>query len=217
VVQNGSNENGLYALSAEGTEQWFHPFQLGYHRIRGLAVADDGTVYLAGHLGEDLVQAVGPGGALQWAHSSQPESFEVTTSIAVTQDGTLVVGAITCVDPPLTQSPAGEVVTLGPSGTPGWSADTEYIPLGGMAVDPDGAVYVYTQGNCDNTSGPQPPAKLLGLNPDGTPRLSVELDPPFWTWFASGHWDFPSIAVVLAAGGRIYVGSRQGRLHIINP
>lgn len=213
-------EVGLYALSQDGDEQWFAPYAHD-HVFHALAVGDDGTAYVvSGVAGIDAttLAAIGPDGDTDWTFSLPLEGFHsITTSIAVAPDGTLYLGAARY--PPYeepSQPPYGGVLALTPEGAVAWSTDTELVPHGGLAVDVAGAVYVYTRATTSElvtTSRPM----LVALEPEGVARQAYELEEEHAFWSP-----FPGLAdvgtgVVLASGGRIYRGSRQGILHVIQP
>ncbi|MFH2004977.1 MAG: hypothetical protein ABI333_00190 [bacterium] len=208
-----SSAEGVYALDLDGAEQWYLP--LPSIRITTIAVGDDGTLYYAGFTAGVFVGSVDPAGGKGWTATFPQRYQNISTSLAIAPDTapepTVYVGGWH--DPDADES-EGSLTALTPAGVERWKVETGGIPCGGLAVDASGAVYALIFGSMMGASSPW----LLSLEPDGSQRLSSELSPP--------HPPFPclstevsrhTMSVVLADGGRIYLGSGNGKLHIFAP
>jgi outer membrane protein assembly factor BamB len=103
----------------------------------GIAVAEDGTIYMAGSVG---LQAVSPDGAVRWA---LPASVKALPAIA--EDGTLYLG---------TGGGAG-LMAIDPGGTVLWVTPIDDI-WSPPVIGPDGTIY---QGTSDGT--------LYAIDPTG--------------------------------------------------
>ncbi len=206
--------DGVYALDTDGAEQWFLP--LPDMHVTNIALTDDATVIYAAFTDQTVfVGAVQATGAKGWANS-YPERYQsVSAGLAITSsdapEPTIYVAGWHDLD---AGGSEGSITALSLSGAERWVVQTEGVPCGGLAVDATGAVYGAIWSTVQGGGVPH----LLGLEPDGTTRLSVPLSPfhpPYGCLFV--EVTPVTTAVVLADEGRIYLGSWDGFLHILSP
>jgi outer membrane protein assembly factor BamB len=195
----------LYVLNAQGEElRVLQMTDQSVSTVSTLAVGDDGTLYVAARDGVGpLVMAIDPDGGIAWTcHLPADEFSSIETTIAISAESTLWVGAKAESGP---QDNLGALVAISPDGDLLWSVDTVGVPCGGLAVDNTGAVYALTV-DSDRDS------VVVGVESDGELRLSVEIegDQRSCRFFDS---DFFVSSVVLADGGRLYFGSADGTFH----
>lgn len=213
VPSDPTSEDGVYTLDHNGAEQWFLP--LPNSHLTAIGLGDDGTLYYAAFGMGVFVGSVEAAGGKGWTATFPQRYQSITTSLAITSgaepDPTIYVGGW---HDPDGDGSEGSITALTPAGVERWKFETGGTPCGGLAVDATGAVYALI----GQTFMGDYPTRLVGLESDGTQRLSADV----------GLQMFPGscliseverhvASVVLAQGGRIYVGSSRGQLHILAP
>ncbi len=204
-------ENGLYALDLDGNEKWFVP--RSSYEIGHIAIGDDGTVYTNAEVEADgstaTMLTIAPSGELlQQFWPPEVHTFW-GTNVAIAADGT-VYAAARVRDDADDHSYRGKLFALHPDGTLKWSREFEQCPTGGLAIDATGAVYLstYDRGGMD-------PSGIMGFEPDGAVRMSLNLGERLTDGDGVSGPRFFATSVVLADDGLLYVGSLNGKLHII--
>ena len=134
----------------------------------GIAVADDGTIYIGSNDG--LLRALHPDGTVKWSHnfSTPTTTYPVSNSPALALDGTIYVKAND-----------GYLYALDPAdGTTRWRTNVNSVnSYASPIVAPDGTIY---QGTLT------PDNRLYAVNPDGTLK---------WTYTASGGMEVATPAI----------------------
>jgi hypothetical protein len=141
----------LYALNAEGVEQWSFSDTEGtpwdWHHIGQTTIGPDGAIYFIRAQAPNLY-CLSPDGTLRW---KIPGPF--TTAPVVTLDGSLVM--------PMGY---GEVVSINPDGAVRWLRDVGESIYSPPALGSNGTIYVGVSGS-DGASGAMlsaPPALCCG-------------------------------------------------------
>ncbi|MDY0003673.1 MAG: hypothetical protein RBU30_20405, partial [Polyangia bacterium] len=201
---------GLYALDLDGNEKWFVPrSDYNFHHV---AIGDYGTVFTIaekqafGH--PPTILTLSPSGEVLnqfWAH----ESAIWQTNVGVADDGTVYTAARVRADTDETSN-SGVLYALHPDGTLKWATEFEHCPTGGLAIDVTGAVYLTTYDR-----GGVEPFAIMGFEQDGAVRMSLSLGEILADGGEGVGEDFFTTSVVIADDGLIYVGSKNGKLHII--
>ncbi len=154
-----------------------------------LAVADDGTLYIADSESNSVVYRVDPGGIIeryagtgQRANSgdggpARDAAMVDAVKLALAPDGSLYIGDVTCtirkVDPLGTIStviPASLCLVSG--GTGGPASEATLDGLGAMAFAPDGTLYI------SETSETSDTGRIRAVLPDGTITQVAGIDTP---------------------------------------
>ncbi len=188
TIYVGSDDDNLYALNPDGTQQWAFP--TGWEVTSSPAIGTDGTLYVGSWDGN--LYAINPDSTLKWAFATGQGAgtFDwITSSPVIGSDGTIYVG-----------SDDYNLYALTDNGTfctEKWTFPTGYEINSSPALATDGTIYV---GSGDGY--------LYAITDNGA---SYSQD---WA-FSTGGWVNSSPAV--GSDGTIYVGSDNGVLSAVNP
>ena len=135
TIYIGSYDGNLYALYPNGTLKWKHGIDWG--TCHTPAIDDDGTIYI----GQKYLYAINPDGTRKWTYEPGDEyEFEVTTSCAISADGTIYFG--------LTKDSAsrGDIVAVDSDGNEVWRKVIagEHV-YSSPVIGSDGTVYIGSQ------------------------------------------------------------------------
>jgi outer membrane protein assembly factor BamB len=230
TIYVGSSDGKVYALNANGTLKW--DSQTGWDIESSPVIGPDGTVYIGSHDG--MLYAFNPqDGSLKWNCRTAP--LYMYSSPALGADGTVYAAGND-----------GQVYAINPDGSPIdsdgitipiWNCQPDEestSPLVGLAIGPDGTIYV------GSYSG-----KIYALGSDGTLKWSfktgdqvhsspaIARDGTIYVGshdcmiYALGHdgklkWKYPTGSAVysspaIGADGTIYVGSLDGSIYALRP
>ncbi len=188
ILPNGNMVIGIdsvYAFVPDGTPLW--STAVGPVVESSPAVADDGTIYVAGWYDYSL-SALNPNGSIKWKASI--DWFGRSTP-GIARDGTVYV-----------TSDQGKLYAINPDGTRKWAftmaPSKQDSPRSGPITDPNGTVYVGWGEGSDVGTG-----KVFAIYPDGTVKWSISV----------GGRVFSSPAI--DQNGTLYVGSFDGKLYAI--
>ena len=152
-----------------------------------------------------------------------PTGYEIYSSPAVADDGTIYIGSMDEYNPP-TSYDIPKLYAINPDGTEKWRFETTHYGkiTASPAIGPDGTIYIATHEEpCSRPSPPCDPCPdIFAVNPDGTEKWHLCLSfPPGDCADPACEWDFVvgSDPVVINEGGLpvIYVGSGFGYLYRI--
>lgn len=196
TIYVGSFDGKMYAINAsDGTPKpapW--PFDSGAPiQSSSPTVAPDGTIYFGnGAAGTPIhrVYALNPNGTEKWhfdsgMFSTGAPSFEVGSSPAIGQDGTVYIG-----------SHDFNLYALRPDGTLKWRFQTQGVVFSSPAIDADGVIFIASSEPTDH--------HVYAINPDGSEQ---------WRFLLGGPEQQSS--PVIGSDGAIYVGADDGKLHVI--
>ena len=175
----------LYAINPNGTQKWV--LEAGDTNITTAAIGTEGTIHVGSADGKII--AVNPNGNLKWKYDFLANDniyAIVESSLAIANDGTIYVGVWANNDLYL--------YAIKPDGTKKWSYDVGHYwggEMGSPAVAADGTIYVVAD-----------PTRLLGINPDGTPKMSL-----------SGNFNFN---IAIGDNETIYITSADCELIAVN-
>jgi outer membrane protein assembly factor BamB len=129
---SGSRNEGLLALTPEGTLKW--KFLIGSPIASTPAIAKDGTIYVAAGGGDQSVYAINPDGTLRWFFY-RGGFMTLPSSPAISADGTMYIG-----------SDDGNVYAIGKAGGGTWSyslSQSLFIPsVWSPVIGLDGTIFV---------------------------------------------------------------------------
>jgi outer membrane protein assembly factor BamB len=187
ILQNGNIVIGIdsvFAFAPNGSPLWSQG--VGPIVEGSPAIADDGTIYVAGW--DSKLSALYPNGSIKWQASIEATGRN-TPGIA--PDGTVYV-----------TSDRGKLFAFNPGGVLLWQVSVG-APLSdgswsGPIVDPSGTIFVGLGGNEQH-----PPGKFHAVNPNGTIKWTLTIP----AWVAS--------TPAIAADGTLYFGSHDGKLYAI--
>lgn len=157
-VLAGQQEPGIVGDEGDGGD----PLQAQFIELTGIAADDEGTIFVADagahrirKIEDGIITTIAGNGEAGFSGDEGPATFarlNLPTAIALGPDGALYIAdslnhAIRKVDP------AGEITTVAGTGEPGLSGDgaaavlAELNQPNGVAVGPDGTVYVADRAN----------------------------------------------------------------------
>jgi len=88
----------LYAVSTNGTLQWFFPLPAGSSPASSPAIGEDGTIYVGS--GDGYLYAISPSGTLDWIFDTSFDTggsgWSIQSSPAIGGDGTVYVASTYC-------------------------------------------------------------------------------------------------------------------------
>ncbi len=124
----------LYAVSPNGTLQWFFPLPTAHTPSSSPAIGDDGTIYVGS--GDGYLYAVSPDGTLQWIFDTA-DGAAINSSPAIGGDGTVYIA-----------STDGNLYAI-TNGILKWAfTNAPYYPfVSSPAVSADGTVYIGAEDN----------------------------------------------------------------------
>ncbi|MCK5651743.1 MAG: PQQ-like beta-propeller repeat protein [Gemmatimonadetes bacterium] len=185
--------DALYAINPDGTRKWRFPTSWGPQGMP--VIGPDGTIYITG--GQDNLWAVNPDGTQKWLFKLVVGSEMSFGSPAIDADGTIYV--------PAEDGDKGYLYAINPDGQQRW----RYAVQGAgralrssPAIAPDGTIYVGTKFG-------DPAAQMLALNPDGTIKWTLDVEPVVG---ADDIYCSPTIG----ADGTIYFGAETGFFYAVD-
>lgn len=212
----GSDDNHLYAITANGSLKWSFPTQGSIKSSP--AITADGTIIIGSE--DHKLYAINPDGSLQWSFTTDGN---IQSSAAIAEDGTIYIG-----------SEDMNLYALDPQGNQKWSFATTGKIITSPAIGKDGTVYLVSdaqqlyaidsQGSLkwlfaseEKITSPVTLASdrtlyfssedknLYALNPDGTEK---------WR-FATNDKIYSSVSI--GDENTVYFGSDDGNLYAVQP
>lgn len=206
-----SGDNGLYALDETGAELWF--YSRGIQPMNYVSVDGENRTYVTGleAFGPVVASLEADGQEFFWYGWSGERTDETTTPVVHLPNGYFCVGASYFNDR-LDPIVHGDIRCWAKGGAiERVHHPTIGDPCGAMVVDALDILYVVTVGNGS-------PPQVLGIAPDGIVGTRIfEVALPYEAREEGCHdlgLDFFAFAPALG-DGRLYVGSQDGQLHII--
>jgi outer membrane protein assembly factor BamB len=206
-----ASDEGLYALDPlTGAEQWF--VDLGYRRLRHLSVNPVGRTYVTGVAPPGpAVRIIDAFGEFYGENGFNPDHYDhFTTPVASRISGGWCFGLSSHrgYDSP---EPQGRIVCWAKGEFDFADLRTRGDPCGALAVDGEDWIYAVTVGN-------GAPTRVYALEmgeSEGEVWFTVDLptDDPNHDCTANGIRDLVYAPAI--GNGRLYVGSPDGRLHIV--
>jgi outer membrane protein assembly factor BamB len=186
-----SNDGYLYAINPDGSKEWDFKLNLDFYFFSPVVGPDD-TIYVAtkdevpGYGGVKALYlglcAIRPNGTKAWFYPAYAED-----AVAVGKDGTIYLGTF------LPGENNNAVMALTPEGNLKWSYPLGGITVIGLALGPDGSIYV----------GPRD-HYIYALSQDGQLKWKFETG------------DKVVLDPIVDANGTIYVFSTEGWLYALN-
>lgn len=152
---NVDHTSVIYAYNPDGSEKW--NFAYTNARIKGLAIANDGTIYAVGFYNgtQGILYALKSDGTPKWNYTT---NYPVNYNPVIGKDGTIYFG----------EGVPDTLYALNPDGTIKWSLAVQ--TLTSPVIGPDGTLYVGIR-SLDDQSGIF--SLMAMMNPQSNPDDSI--------------------------------------------
>ncbi len=130
TIYIASDDGYLYAVNPNGTQNWRHYIDWGSGQTPAIAI--DGTIYI----GYKYLYAINPNGTRKWTFNCGGNYLHVTTSVAISNEGTVYFGATEGTN-------RGDIIAVYQNGTEKWrrTIADDWVDSS-PAINNDGTIYI---------------------------------------------------------------------------